>query len=231
MTIASKLLGQFRKPAGWFGRLNLLHMNRRHSQSTDWGLGHVSIAKEAIILDIGCGAGILSEPLARMHADVMGADPAAANIAAAKLHAGQAGLRIDYRASTAAALADAGERFDVILAMEVVEHVADLNLFVRQCAQMIRPGGLIMAATINRTLKSFALAIVGAEYILRWLPRGTHRWEKFVTPDELSDAFEACGLTVLDETGIIYDLLADRWRLASDMDVNYMMAAQKPMNV
>jgi 2-polyprenyl-6-hydroxyphenyl methylase/3-demethylubiquinone-9 3-methyltransferase len=183
------------------------------------------------ILDIGCGAGILSEPLARMHADVMGADPAAANIAAAKLHAGQAGLRIDYRASTAAALADAGERFDVVLAMEVVEHVADLNLFVRQCAQMIRPGGLIMAATINRTLKSFALAIVGAEYILRWLPRGTHRWEKFVTPDELSDAFEACGLTVLDETGVIYDPLADRWRLANDMDVNYMMAAQKPMNV
>ena len=183
------------------------------------------------VLDIGCGAGILSEPLARMHADVMGADPAAANIAAAKLHAGQAGLRIDYRASTAAALADAGERFDVVLAMEVVEHVADLNLFVRQCAQMIRPGGVMMAATINRTLKSFALAIVGAEYILRWLPRGTHRWEKFVTPDELSDAFEACGLTVLDETGVIYDLLADRWRLASDMDVNYMMAAQKPMNV
>jgi len=183
------------------------------------------------VLDIGCGAGILSEPLARMHADVVGVDPAAANIVAAKLHAEQGRLRLDYRASTAAALADAGERFDVVLAMEVVEHVADLNLFVRQCAQMIRPGGVMMAATINRTLKSFALAIVGAEYILRWLPRGTHRWEKFVTPDELSDAFEACGLTVLDETGVIYDLLADRWRLASDMDVNYMMAAQKPMNV
>jgi 2-polyprenyl-6-hydroxyphenyl methylase / 3-demethylubiquinone-9 3-methyltransferase len=183
------------------------------------------------VLDIGCGAGILSEPLARMHADVVGVDPAAANIVAAKLHAEQARLRLDYRASTAAALADAGERFDVVLAMEVVEHVADLNLFVRQCAQMIRPGGVMVAATINRTLKSFALAIVGAEYILRWLPRGTHRWEKFVTPDELSDGFEACGLTVLDETGVIYDLLADRWRLASDMDVNYMMAAQKPMNV
>jgi 2-polyprenyl-6-hydroxyphenyl methylase/3-demethylubiquinone-9 3-methyltransferase len=180
------------------------------------------------ILDIGCGAGILSEPLARLGAQVVGADPSAANIAAAKLHAEQAGLSIDYRATAAAALADDGERFDIVLAMEVVEHVADLGLFVRRCAEMVKPGGIMLVATINRTLKSFALAIVGAEYVLRWLPRGTHRWEKFVTPDELWAALEVGGLAVIDETGVIYDLFADRWRIASDMDVNYMMTAQKP---
>ncbi len=179
-------------------------------------------------LDIGCGAGILSEPLARLGADVVGADPAVANIEAGKLHAAAACLAIDYRATTAEALADAGERFDVVLAMEVVEHVADLSLFVRRCAEMVKPGGLLIAATINRTLKSFALAIVGAEYVLRWLPRGTHRWDKFVTPNELSVALERHGLRVIDETGVIYNLLADRWQLSSDLDVNYMLTAEKP---
>ena len=183
------------------------------------------------ILDIGCGAGILSEPLARLGAQVVGADPSTANIAAAKLHAEQAGLSIDYRATTIAALADDGERFDLVLAMEVVEHVADVGLFVRRCAEIVQPGGIMAVATINRTLKSFALAIVGAEYLLRWLPRGTHRWEKFVTPDELATALEDCGLAVIDETGMNYELLADRWRLSSDMDVNYMMIAQKPSDV
>jgi 2-polyprenyl-6-hydroxyphenyl methylase/3-demethylubiquinone-9 3-methyltransferase len=182
------------------------------------------------ILDIGCGAGILSEPLARMGAIVVGADPSAANIAAAKLHAEQAGLAIDYRATAAAALADNGERFELVLAMEVVEHVADLSLFVKRCAEMVKPGGIIIVATINRTLKSFALAIVGAEYVLRWLPRGTHQWEKFVTPNELAAALERHDLTVIDETGVIYNLLADRWQIASDMDVNYMMTAHNPSN-
>ena len=147
------------------------------------------------ILDIGCGAGILSEPLARLGATVVGADPAEANIEAAKLHAAEAGLAIDYRATTAEALADAGERFDMVLAMEVVEHVADLALFVKRCAEMVKPGGLMITATINRTLKSFALAIVGAEYVLRWLPRGTHQWDKFVTPNELEAALARHGLT------------------------------------
>src|SRR6185295_14590029 len=142
------------------------------------------------ILDIGCGGGLLCEPLARLGAAVVGADPAAANIAAARLHAADAGLPIDYRETTAEALADAGERFDIVLAMEVVEHVADMKLFVARCAEMVKPGGLMIAATINRTLKSFALAIVGAEYVLRWLPRGTHQWDKFVTPDELEIAME-----------------------------------------
>jgi 2-polyprenyl-6-hydroxyphenyl methylase / 3-demethylubiquinone-9 3-methyltransferase len=179
------------------------------------------------ILDIGCGGGILSEPLARLGAAVVGADPSQANIAAAQLHAADAGVSVDYRATTAEALADEGERFDLVLAMEVVEHVADLDLFIRRCTEMVRPGGLMITATLNRTLKSFALAIVGAEYVLRWLPRGTHQWEKFVTPDELAAALERHGLAVVDETGVIYDLLADRWRLSSDMDVNYMVVAER----
>jgi 2-polyprenyl-6-hydroxyphenyl methylase/3-demethylubiquinone-9 3-methyltransferase len=179
------------------------------------------------ILDIGCGGGILSEPLARLGAAVVGADPAAKNIAAAKAHAARSGLAVDYRATTAEDLADAGERFDIVLAMEVVEHVADVTLFVRRCAEMVRPGGLMIAATINRTLKSFALAIVGAEYVLRWLPRGTHSWDKFVTPDELEIAMERAGLTATDERGVIYNLLADRWELSADTDVNYMVLAEK----
>jgi len=179
------------------------------------------------ILDIGCGGGLLSEPLARLGAAVMGADPAAANIEAARLHAAESGIAIEYRATTAEALAAAGERFDVVLAMEVVEHVADVNLFVRLAAGMVKPSGLMIAATLNRTLKSFALAIVGAEYILRWLPRGTHRWDKFVTPNELEIAFELGGLHVTDEAGVIYNPLADQWRLSDDTDVNYMMTAER----
>jgi 2-polyprenyl-6-hydroxyphenyl methylase/3-demethylubiquinone-9 3-methyltransferase len=179
------------------------------------------------LLDIGCGAGILSEPLARLAAEVVGADPAVANIEAARLHAAQAGLAIDYRPTTAEALADAGERFDVVLAMEVVEHVADMALFIERCAEMVKPRGLLIGATLNRTLKSFALAIVGAEYVLGWLPRGTHRWDKFVTPDEFEAALERRRLRVIEQTGVVYDLLADRLRISSDMDVNYMLAAEK----
>ena len=179
------------------------------------------------ILDIGCGGGLLSEPLARLGAAVVGADPAEANIAAARRHAAGAGVAVDYRAATAEALADAGERFDIVLAMEVVEHVADLGLFVERCAEMVKPGGLMITATLNRTLKSFALAIVGAEYVLRWLPRGTHQWDKFVTPNELEATLHRHGLSVSDETGVIYNLLADRWQLSTDMDVNYMLVAEK----
>ena len=178
------------------------------------------------ILDIGCGGGILCEPLARLGANVLGADPAEKNIAAAKLHAQQSGLAIDYRVTSAEALADAGERFDIALAMEVVEHVADVKLFVKCCAEMVQPGGLMIAATINRTLKSFALAIVGAEYVLRWLPRGTHRWDKFVTPDELEIAMELSGLRTTDERGVSYNLIADRWELSTDTDVNYMVLGE-----
>ncbi|HEU5016762.1 MAG TPA: bifunctional 2-polyprenyl-6-hydroxyphenol methylase/3-demethylubiquinol 3-O-methyltransferase UbiG [Pseudolabrys sp.] len=179
------------------------------------------------LLDIGCGGGILSEPLARLGAAVVGADPAEDNIAVARAHAAESGLAIDYRATTAEELAQAGERFDVVLAMEVVEHVVDVDRFIATCARMVKPRGLLIAATLNRTLKSFALAIVGAEYVLRWLPRGTHRWDKFVTPRELERAVESNRLRVIGERGVVYNILADRWQLSSDMDVNYMLAAAR----
>jgi 2-polyprenyl-6-hydroxyphenyl methylase/3-demethylubiquinone-9 3-methyltransferase len=179
------------------------------------------------VLDIGCGGGILSEPLARLGARVVGADPSESNIAIAKHHAERSGLSIDYRAVPAEALAQSGEKFDVVLAMEVVEHVADLGLFIGLAAGLVAPGGLLLVATLNRTAKSFALAIVGAEYILRWLPRGTHRWEKFVTPNELEIAIEQSGLQVVDQIGVAYNLFADRWQLSADTDVNYMMVAEK----
>jgi 2-polyprenyl-6-hydroxyphenyl methylase/3-demethylubiquinone-9 3-methyltransferase len=158
---------------------------------------------------------------------MVGADPVEENIAAAAQHATQAGLAIDYRSTTAEALAEAGERFDVVLAMEVVEHVADVDLFIKAAADLVKPDGLMFVATLNRTMKSFALAIVGAEYILRWIPRGTHQWDKFITPDELELALEQAGLRVTDETGVIYNLFADRFQLSTDMDANYMIAAEK----
>jgi 2-polyprenyl-6-hydroxyphenyl methylase/3-demethylubiquinone-9 3-methyltransferase len=179
------------------------------------------------ILDIGCGGGLLSEPLARLGANVVGADPAEANVAAARLHAERSEVAVDYRAMTAEALADAGEKFDIVLGMEVIEHVADVQLFIARCAEMVKPGGFMVVATLNRTMKSFALAIIGAEYVLGWLPRGTHRWEKFVTPDELEIALELAGLEMRKTTGVIYNLLADRWQMSSDMDVNYMVTAQR----
>ena len=179
------------------------------------------------VLDIGCGGGILSEPLARLGAGVVGADPSESNIAVAKHHAERAGLSVDYRAVAAEVLAQSGETFDVVLAMEVVEHVVDLGLFIELAAGLVAPRGLLLVATLNRTAKSFALAIVGAEYILRWLPRGTHRWEKFVTPNELEIAIEQSGLQVVDQIGVVYNLFADRWQLSADTDVNYMMVAEK----
>jgi 2-polyprenyl-6-hydroxyphenyl methylase / 3-demethylubiquinone-9 3-methyltransferase len=179
------------------------------------------------MLDIGCGGGILSEPLARLGAAVVGADPSESNIAVARHHAAQSGLSIDYRNTSAEALAEARESFDVVLAMEVVEHVTDVGLFVEVAAKMVKPRGLLFVATLNRTIKSFALAIVGAEYVLRWLPRGTHQWDKFVTPNELDIAVAQSGMRIDDETGVIYNLLADRWQLSADMDVNYMVVAEK----
>ena len=178
------------------------------------------------ILDVGCGGGLLSEPLARLGASVVGVDPSEMNVAAARQHADQADLPIDYRCTTAEELAETRERFDIVLAMEVVEHVADVPLFVQCCAKMVRPGGMMVAATINRTLKSFALAIVGAEYILRWLPVGSHRWDKFVTPNELEIAMEQADLRVTHEQGVIYNLFRDEWQLSSDTDVNYMLTAE-----
>jgi 2-polyprenyl-6-hydroxyphenyl methylase/3-demethylubiquinone-9 3-methyltransferase len=184
--------------------------------------------KDLRFLDIGCGGGILSEPLARIGGSVVGADPSVPNIEVARRHAAEAGVEVDYRPVLAEELADAGELFDVVLAMEVVEHVADVPLFVKRCAEMVKPGGLMIAATINRTMKSYVFAIVGAEYILRLLPLGTHHWDKFVTPAELEKAMAQHGLHVIDETGVTFNILAGELRLATDMDVNYMLVAERP---
>jgi 2-polyprenyl-6-hydroxyphenyl methylase/3-demethylubiquinone-9 3-methyltransferase len=160
-----------------------------------------------------------------MGATVTGIDPSAEIIAAAKLHAAESGLAIDYRAATAEEMASAGERFDVVMALEVVEHVTDVRAFVSTCAALMKPGGLMIASTINRTMKAYVLAIVGAEYVLRWLPRGTHSYDKLVTPRELTAAFVGAGLVPGAETGIMYMPFADEFRLTRDLDVNYMMVA------
>lgn len=210
-----------------FNPVRLAYIRDQAARRFDRDPKKLGCLKGIRMLDIGCGGGILSEPLARLGADMVGADPAEENIAAAQAHAVEMGVAVDYRATTAEELAAAGERFDVVLAMEVVEHVTDMAAFVATCAAMVKPGGLMIAATLNRTLKSFALAIVGAEYVLRWVPRGTHRWDKFVTPQELENAIESAGMRVTGERGVIYNLLADRWQLSSDMDVNYMLVAEK----
>ncbi len=179
------------------------------------------------VLDIGCGGGLLSEPMARMGASVTGADASKVNIEVAKIHAGQSGVDVDYRATTAEELAESGETFDVVLNMEVVEHVADVKLFIGKCCEMVRPGGLMFIATINRTFKAQALAIFMAENVLRWLPKGTHTYEKLVKPVELEQPIMASGMQIIDQTGIFFNPLLDRWNYSKDMDVNYMMLAAR----
>jgi 2-polyprenyl-6-hydroxyphenyl methylase/3-demethylubiquinone-9 3-methyltransferase len=179
------------------------------------------------VLDVGCGGGLVTEPLCRMGATVTGIDPASENTGVATHHAAEAGLSIDYRATTIEEQAARDERFDVVTMLEVVEHVPNVPAFVAASASVLKPDGMMIAATINRTMKAWLLAIIGAEYVLRWLPRGTHSYDKLVTPAELSTAFRKAGLTVIAETGVMYVPIADLWRLSRDMDVNYMMAAER----
>ncbi|EAQ04017.1 3-demethylubiquinone-9 3-methyltransferase [Pseudooceanicola batsensis HTCC2597] len=181
------------------------------------------------VLDIGCGGGLLCEPMARLGAEVVGADAAERNIPVARIHAEQSGLRIDYRHTTAEALAEAGERFDVVLNMEVVEHVADPLSYLSACHDLLRPGGLHLCSTINRNPKSFAMAIVGAEYVMRWLPRGTHEWHRFITPDELFDLLRRAGLDPVDRKGYVFNPVSWQWRISDrDLSVNYVTAALRP---
>jgi 2-polyprenyl-6-hydroxyphenyl methylase/3-demethylubiquinone-9 3-methyltransferase len=181
------------------------------------------------LLDIGCGGGLLSEPMARLGAEVLGADAAARNLPVARLHAEQSELEIDYRHATAEALAESGEAFDVVLNMEVVEHVAEPQAFLDTCASLLRPGGLMICSTLNRNPKSFAMAIVGAEHVMRWLPKGTHDWRKFIRPDELFAMLTRAGLDPVDRKGFLFNPLAWSWRISDrDLSVNYVTASVRP---
>ena len=180
------------------------------------------------VLDVACGGGLMSEPLARLGARVTGIDPGEKNVAIARGHAEPQGLAIDYRVATVEELVAAGERYDAVVCLEVVEHVPDVGAFVKSCTDLVRPGGMLVLSTINRTMKSYALAIVAAEYVLGWLPRGTHQWERFVTPDELTRHMAAAGLTDPRLEGFVYSPLRDAWSLSSDTDVNYLASAAKP---
>lgn len=213
--------GKFR-PLHLFNPVRLAHIRARALAH----FGRDDLARAPFgglrLLDIGCGGGLVSEPMARLGFDVTGADASDRNIGTAKTHAAESGLAIDYRATTAEAMAASGERFDVILNLEVMEHVADVRLFLSACAQMLKPGGLMLVATLNRTFKAWALAVVGAEYVLGWLPRGTHDWAKFITPAEMKEHATAIGLEIGGLTGVVYSPFSGNWRLSSDTDVNYM---------
>lgn len=177
------------------------------------------------LLDIGCGGGLIAEPMARLGADVVAIDASATNIGIARAHAAETGLAIDYRAAAAEALAEAGERFDAVLCLEVVEHVADRPAFLATTVSLVAPGGALIASTINRTPQAYLLAIVGAEYVLRWVPRGTHDWGKFVRPSELAASLRRGGLEVQDLSGVVYSPLTDTWHLSRDLAVNYICFA------
>lgn len=178
------------------------------------------------LLDIGCGGGLLSEPMARLGAEVVGADAAEGNLPVARLHAEQSGLAIDYRHTTAEALAAAGEMFDVVLAMEIIEHVADPQGFVTTCRALLKPGGLMVASTLNRTTKSFLAAIIGAEWVMRWLPKGTHEWAKFIQPDELYQLMRTAALDPVDRKGFVFNPVSWQWSVSDrDLSVNYVAAA------
>lgn len=219
--------GKFR-PLHQLNPLRLAFIRRRLCQQFDRDERSSRAAEALDVLDIGCGGGLLSEPMTRQGGRVKGIDPSEDTIAVARAHARQVGLDIAYEATTVERIAERGDRYDVVLAMEVVEHVPDLNTFVTACAALIRPGGLFIGSTINRTMKAYVLAILGAERVLRWLPAGTHRYEKLVTPAEFTTALADCGLSATETAGMVYNPLSGSWHLSADLDVNYLICAAKP---
>ncbi len=219
--------GKF-KPLHMLNPCRLDYITAQIAAEFDRKLGKPAPFTGLRILDIGCGGGLLSEPMARLGADVVGADAAERNIPVARVHAEQSGLKIDYRHTSAEALAAAGEAFDVVLNMEVVEHVAEPLAYLTACQQLLQPGGLMICSTINRNPKSYAMAIVGAEYVMRWLPRGTHDWAKFITPDELYELIRQAGLDPVDRKGFVFNPVTWQWRLSDrDLSVNYVTASVK----
>jgi 2-polyprenyl-6-hydroxyphenyl methylase/3-demethylubiquinone-9 3-methyltransferase len=227
----SALADEWWDPGGKFAPLHKFNPTRllfiRDTATSHFGRAPKSLKPFTglSVLDIGCGGGLLCEPMARLGFAVTGIDPSAKNIAIASSHADGQGIAIDYRIATAEALLSAGAAYDVVLNMEVVEHVADLRAYLRACATLVKPGGFMIVATLNKTLKSLALAKFAAEYVLRWLPPGTHDWNRFVAPAELRRMLEECGLNPLKTQGVAFDPLAWDWRLSSDVDVNYMVVA------
>ncbi len=229
----SALAEQWWDPAGKFKPLHKLNPTRlayiREHVLENFGLdGSKRFPLKGLkILDIGCGGGLLCEPMARLGAEVTGVDASERNISIAKIHAEQSGLEINYLATTSEELAAKGEQFDVVLNMEVVEHVADVPLFLKSCSDLVKPGGLMFIATINRTAKAYALAILGAEYILRWLPKGTHSFEKFLTPEEITSIIKRNSMSIRDKCVVSFNPLQDKWRKSRDLSVNYMLLAEK----
>lgn len=220
--------GKF-KPLHMLNPCRLDYITSQIAAEFDRDLNATSPFEGLRILDIGCGGGLLSEPMARLGAEVVGADAAERNIPVAQIHAEQSGLSIDYRNTTAEALAGAGEQFDAVLNMEVVEHVSDPLAYLTACQQLLKPGGIHICSTINRNPKSFAMAIVGAEYVMRWLPKGTHEWSKFITPDELYKLIEQAGLSPVDRKGFVFNPVTWSWSLSDrDLSVNYVTASLKP---
>jgi 2-polyprenyl-6-hydroxyphenyl methylase/3-demethylubiquinone-9 3-methyltransferase len=220
--------GKF-KPLHMLNPCRLDYITRQIAAEFDRDLSTERPFEGLRLLDIGCGGGLLCEPMARLGAIVIGADAAERNIPVARIHAEQSGLDIDYRHTTAEALAAAGEQFDVVLNMEVVEHVADPLAYLTACHDLLNPGGLHICSTINRNPKSFAMAIVGAEYVMRWLPKGTHDWKKFITPEELFDLMRQAGFDPVDRKGFVFNPVSWQWRLSDrDLSVNYVTAAIRP---
>ena len=219
--------GKF-KPLHQMNPCRLDYITSQIAAEFDRDLGAAQPFSGLRILDIGCGGGLLSEPMARLGATVVGADAAPRNIPVAQLHAEQSGLEIDYRNTTAEALAAVGEQFDVVLNMEVVEHVADPLGYLTACRELLKPGGLMVCSTLNRNAKSFAMAIVGAEWVMRWLPKGTHDWAKFITPEELYALIRQAGLEPVDRKGMVFNPVSWSWSLSSrDLSVNYVTASVK----
>lgn len=220
--------GKF-KPLHMLNPCRLDYITRQIAAEFDRDLDTAAPFSGLRILDIGCGGGLLCEPMARLGAEIVGADAAERNIPVARVHAEQSGLDIDYRHTTAEAMAEAGEQFDVVLNMEVVEHVADPLLYITACQQLLKPGGLHICSTLNRNPKSYVFAIIGAEHVMRWLPKGTHEWNKFITPDELFDLLSQAGLEPVDRKGFVFNPLGWSWKLSDrDLSVNYVTASLKP---
>ena len=219
--------GKF-KPLHMLNPCRLDYITRQIAAEFDRDLAGPSPFAGLRLLDIGCGGGLLSEPMARLGAEVVGADAAERNIPVARLHAEQEGLEIEYRHTTAEDMAAAGEQFDVVLNMEVVEHVADPLAYLTACQQLLRPGGLMICSTLNRNPKSYIMAIIGAEYVMRWLPKGTHEWSKFITPDELYALLRNAGLEPVDRKGFVFNKLTWAWSLSErDLSVNYVTSSVK----